>query len=62
MNNQGQETNEIENQPRIKTFNLNMILTCNISTVYIHVNCNTFVFIIGLINYPLLTSFTVLHA
>ena len=29
MNNQGYETKEIENQPRLKNFNLNMILTCN---------------------------------
>ena len=30
MNNQGYETKEIENQPRLKNFNLNLILTCNI--------------------------------
>ena len=29
MNNQGQETKEIENQPRLKHFNRNLILTCD---------------------------------
>ena len=30
MNNKGEETNEIENQPGLKIKNLNLILTCNI--------------------------------
>ena len=32
MNNQGWETKEIENQPRLKKFNLKSNLTCNIYT------------------------------
>ena len=31
MNNHGQETKEIANQPRLKTFSLNLTLTCKIS-------------------------------
>ena len=30
MNNQALATKEFENQPRLKKFNLNLILTCNI--------------------------------
>ena len=30
INNEGYETKEIENQPRLKNFNLKIILTCNI--------------------------------
>ena len=29
MNNQGYETKETENQPRLKNFHQNLILTCN---------------------------------
>ena len=29
MNNKGLETKEIENQPRLRNFNLNIIFTCN---------------------------------
>ena len=30
MNDQGQDTKKIENQPRLENFHLNLILTCNI--------------------------------
>ena len=30
MNNQGWETQETDNQPRLKIFDMNLILTCNI--------------------------------
>ena len=30
MNNQDYQTKDIENQPRLKIFNLNLILTCNV--------------------------------
>ena len=37
MNNQGWQTKEIENQPRLKKFNLKSNLTCNIYK-FVHIN------------------------
>ena len=30
------QVKEIDNQPRLKNFNLNLILTCDISTIQVH--------------------------
>ena len=41
MNNKGLETKEIENQPRLRNFNLNIIFTCNKYTkkyIYIQID------------------------
>ena len=44
-NNQCYETKEIENQPRLKNFNLNLILTCNIDRRLLHpCTCHPFGF------------------